>query len=204
MNLINCRVKMNDHHVGLIEGVTPAEVVVLRKMFDAAAGGHCIVEARKAGKALMSVPGEDGKPPTIRGRSSQEEYARLKRKYPAWSAPDKPGTSLIDDLFPGINTGAVELPATFEALPEKVGPGTILEAKPAFLRTLDASAPEPVNEEQAAKLLEEAAQENPPPAAKPVVDDVPTVPEPEDKEGADLSGPLRGTRGRAGRKSQPA
>jgi hypothetical protein len=183
MNLINCRVKLNDYHVGSVDNVTPAEVVVLRHLHDRHAGGNCIVEANKAGKALMHVPGEDGQPSTIRDRTSQEEYNRLRAKYQGWSAPDKPGTSFLDDLFPGVKTGAQALPTSFEALPPAIGLAVeVKEAKKPVIRTQALNEPQPVNETEAAAIL-----------AQPV--EIKQSPEPEDTDGADLSGPVRPTRG---------
>ena len=188
MNLINCRVKLNDYHIGSVDSVTPAEVVVLRHLHDRHAGGNCIVEANKAGKALMHVPGEDGKPSSIRERTSEEEYARLRGKYQGWSAPDKPGTSFLDDLFPGVRTGANKLPSSFESLPAAIGLAVeIKEARKPIVRTMDSTAPQPVNEEEAARIMAQ-------PAAAPVA--ITTVPDPEDIEGADLSGPVRPSRKR--------
>lgn len=192
MNLINCRVKLNDYHIGSVDSVTPAEVVVLRHLHDRHAGGNCIVEANKAGKALMHVPGEDGKPDSIRERirerTSEEEYARLRQKYQGWSAPDKPGTSFLDDLFPGVRTGANKLPSSFESLPAAIGLAVeVKEARKVIVRTMESTAPKPVNEEEAALLMAQ-------PKAAPVA--ITTVPDPEDVDGADLSGPVRPTRKR--------
>ena len=200
MNLINARVKINDHHIGLVENVTPAEVIVLRHLHDKAAGGNCITEARKAGKALMHIPADGDKPATIRERSSDEEYQRLKAKYRAWSAPDKPGSSFLDDLFPGVKTGAQSLPTSFEQLPPALGLAVeILEAKKPFVRTLDTNKPEPINEAEAVKITLAAEKE----AAQAPAEEVPPG-TPEDVEGADLSGPVRGPSRRTRNKATEA
>lgn len=187
MNLINCRVKINDYHTGLVENVTPAEVIVLRHLHDAAAGGNCITEARKAGAALMHVPGLDGARPVIRPRTTEEEYARLRSKYKGMSASGKPGTTFLDDLFPGVALGTQDLPATFEALPKARGLAVeILEAKPPFIRTIEQTGPEPVNEAEAARIMAQADKE------QPVAINTLTGEDPADVDGADLSGPVRG------------
>lgn len=185
MNLINCRVKINDYHTGLVENVTPAEVIVLRHLHDATAGGNCIVEARKAGRALMHVPGVDGSAPVIRERTTEEEYARLRAKYKGLGSSGKPGTTFLDDLFPGVALGTSALPASFESLPKARGLAVeVQEAKPPFVRTVEQTGPEPVNEAEAEKIMAEATFERGPSA--------PEVEPIEDKDGADLSGPVRG------------
>lgn len=188
MNQINCRVKLNDHHIGLVENVTPAEVIVLRHIHDLGAGGNCIVQAVRAGAALMSIPGANGEPTTIRGRSSAEEYARLRKKYPARSSPDKPNSTFLDDLFPGVKTGAQELPTSFEALPPELRPCEIKAAPAKFVRTLDATEPMPVNEEEAAAILAEQAKRKGVP--EPAVVGAAGDPGADDSK-EDLSGPLR-------------
>ena len=192
MNLIHCRVKINDYHTGLVENVTPAEVIVLRHLHDASAGGNCIVEARKAGKALMHVPGQDGARPQIRERTTEEEYARLRGKYKGLGASGKNGTTFLDDLFPGVSLGTQQLPASFEALPAARGLAVaILEAKPPFVRTIEQTGPEPVNEAEAAKIMAEADKAEVPITLAADGEDL------DDKDGADLSGPVRGGKGKA-------
>ena len=160
MNTINCRIKVNDHQDLPGRSVTPAEVVVLYFLHHKNAGGHPIKHPTEAGRALMIVPG-DGKP-VVRDRSDIEELNRLKLYYKARQSPDKPNSSFIDDLFPGVATGGSKLPASFKDLPEPYRLKEPIGApEEPFVRTQDFVKPEPITEEEAAKLVkpEDSAQD---------------------------------------------
>lgn len=145
MNTIHCRIKLNDHADVAGKDITPAEVIVLRHLHDKHAGGCCIKKPRQGSRALMRDV--DGK---TRARTSIEEYQRLRVKYPQRSAPDKPNSSFLDDLFPGVRTGAAKLPERFEDLaPEFALKEEIAPARERFVRTPDTFKETPVSEEEA-------------------------------------------------------
>lgn len=156
MNTINCRIKLNDHGDVAGIGVTPAEAVVLRFLHDKHAGGNCILNPESAGKAVVFVPGEDETPASVRDRSDLEEYNRLRKKYPRRQSADKPNSSFLDDLFPGVATGGARLPQKFSDLPANYSVGEIKPARTKLVRTKDVSLPVAATEEQAAAMLAEA------------------------------------------------
>ena len=153
MNTINCRIKINDHHDVSGRSVTPAEVVVLYFLHHNHAGGHPIKRPTKSGEALMVTP--EGK---VRPRTDLEEYDRLRRYYKQRSSPDKPNSSFLDDLFPGVATGSAKLPQSFDQLPEPYKlKDPIGEEEETFVRTKDFVTAEPITAE-AAKALEKKAE----------------------------------------------
>lgn len=162
MNTIHCRIKLNDHADVAGRDVTPAEVIVLRHLHDRHVGGCCIKSPREGSRALMRSPSGE-----VRARNSMEEYQRLRKKYPMRAAPDKPNSSFLDELFPGVATGAVRLPEKFEDLPRQFAlPEEILPPKPRFIRTPDVAVDEPVTEEEMSERSDPGAPplpETPPP-----------------------------------------
>lgn len=167
MNTINCRIKLNDHADVAGRNITPAEVIVLRTLHDVHAGGNCILNPVAAGKALSYVPAVGDKPAQTRDRTDIEEYNRLRAKYPKREAPDKPNSSFLDPLFPGVKTGTGKLPRTFDELPENYAIGEIGVAVETPIRTQEKSEVVPVSEADAAKLMQEDAQKPEGEAAKP-------------------------------------
>lgn len=151
MNTINCRIKVNDHHDLSGRSVTPAEVVVLYFLHHNHAGGHPIRKPTQSGPALMVTP--EGK---VRERTDLEEYERLRSYYKMRSSPDKPNSSFLDDLFPGVATGGARLPQTFDQLPEpyKLKEPIGAEEEP-VMRTKDFVTAEPITA-AAAKALDAA------------------------------------------------
>ncbi len=165
MNTINCRIKINDHHDVSGRSVTPAEVVVLYFLHHNHAGGHPVKRPTKSGEALMVTP--EGK---VRPRTDLEEYDRLRRYYKQRSSPDKPNSSFLDDLFPGVATGSAKLPQSFDQLPEPYKlKDPIGEEEEPFVRTKDFVTAEPITAE-AAKALEKKAEE---PKTNPVTNSTP-------------------------------
>jgi len=156
MNTINCRIKLNDHADVAGKNVTPAEIIVLRTLHDSHAGGCCILNPVAAGKALTFAPGEPGKPAAVRERTDAEEYMRLRKKYPMREAPDKPNSSFLDPLFPGVKTGTGKLPRSFDELPENYAVGAIGVPVTVPIKTQDKAEAVPVNEDDAERLLAES------------------------------------------------
>lgn len=186
MNTINCRIKLNDHADVAGVSITPAEVIILRKLHDHHAGGNCIIAPVAAGKAMVFVPpAEEGGKAEVRERTDAEEYMRLRKKYPQRESPDKPNSSFIDPLFPGISTGTGRLPASFNELPPQYAIGAIGLAVEPMVRTQDKSEPVAVSEAQAAELMAEATK-----VETPVQQEADALPASPDDEKADLSGPV--------------
>ncbi len=156
MNTINCRIKLNDHADVAGMNITPAEVIVLRTLHDAHAGGCCILNPVAAGKAMTFAPAEPGKEAELRERTDTEEYLRLRKKYPQREAPDKPNSSFLDPLFPGVKTGTGKLPRAFDELPENYAIGAIGVPVVVQTKTQDKAESVPVSEAEGKRLLEEA------------------------------------------------
>lgn len=93
MEVANCRLKLNKMGSDVPKYlVTPAEVLVLQKGFEANAGGNPISGIELIGTSK---------------RSSAAELARLQSAYANLRVDDKP---IVGALFPG---SAVKLPETF-------------------------------------------------------------------------------------------
>jgi len=106
MNTINCGIKLNEHHVGIGTGITPAEVLVLTAI-------HYPGVDRNVYPVIVA-PVASG---TV-DRSNADEVDRLKRKYTATVDGD-PKKPIVTQMFPGVTP---ELPQTFEAIGLKVAP----------------------------------------------------------------------------------
>lgn len=134
MNTIKCRIKINDYQDIAGEGVTPAEVILLRTIHDPHAGGNCIKNAVPAGIALTVTARKPGKKvmkdtegneievssveETTRERTDAEELQRLRLKYQVRARSGAPGTHICDDLFGGAGV-VPNLPKTFAELPPR-------------------------------------------------------------------------------------
>ena len=106
MNTINCGLKLNEHHVGIGTGITPAEVLVLTAI-------HYPGVDRNVYPVIVA-PVASG---TVE-RSNADEVDRLKRKYTATVDGD-PKKPIVTQMFPGVRP---ELPKTFEEIGLKVAP----------------------------------------------------------------------------------
>lgn len=145
MNTIKCRIKTNDFSDAPGEGVTPAEVILLRTVHDKHAGGCCIKLAQPSGVAMTQtgvkpvvIKATDGSgneiemkstEPVLRERTDAEEIARLRAKYQVRAKSGAPGTHICDDLFGGSGVVPI-LPKTFAELPERYRQGLKIEVKP--------------------------------------------------------------------------
>ncbi|TSA41088.1 MAG: hypothetical protein D4R57_01030 [Verrucomicrobiales bacterium] len=142
MNTIKCRIKVDDFSDVPGEGVTPAEVIVARTLFDKIAGGCCIKKARASGHAMTQTGVRPGKIkqtdvsgievemkiviPVERERTDAEELIRLRSKYKARAKSGAPDTHICDDLFGGAGLVA-KLPQTFDELPARFKQGLNIE-----------------------------------------------------------------------------
>lgn len=107
MQVATCRLKLNQKGSDIpLAGVTPAEVLVLRKGHEMTAGGEAIFDVKVIGNASIK---------------SSDEIQRLRAKYASLRIKDgDKDINVVAFLFPGHG---IKLPETFEeiGLPSEKG-----------------------------------------------------------------------------------